>query len=174
MLKPQYTTTDPPRQESWSIYSALTADTLAALRAAGIRICGSHVLARVCPECGQQGEVGVCEGDLVDAIAFIAADRWTCRRCREKATAHLVPSPRPYPASRGQGATGSVGKNPRRPSAPSARARSKRQQIAVARREFDAAVADGDVVRANAAYHLIIRLGGRVQWPAGFDQEVQA
>ena len=34
------------------------------------------------------------------------------------------------------------------------------------------AVADGDVARADALYHHIIHLGGRVQWPAAFGQEV--
>jgi hypothetical protein len=35
-------------------------------------------------------------------------------------------------------------------------------------------VADGDLSRASAAYHTIIHLGGRVQWPAAFGQEVQS
>jgi hypothetical protein len=160
----------PPPQ--WSIYNALSADELIALRAAGVSIRGRYVMSRTCPECGQPGEVGVTETTLADGIAFIARDGWTCRACREKATAHWVASPKPQAASRGAAPTGDVGKNPRRRSASAARAKSKRTQLAEAHREFAAAVADGDVARADALYHHIIHLGGRVQWPAAFGQEV--
>ena len=65
-----------------------------------------------------------------------------------------------------------AGDDQARRDAETARAKSKRTQLAEAHREFAAAVADGDVARADALYHHIIHLGGRVQWPAAFGQEV--
>jgi hypothetical protein len=89
----------PPPQ--WSIYAALSADELIALRAAGVRISGNEWLARLCPQCGRPGEVGVTETTLADGIAFIARDGWTCIECRRAETAHWIASPKPAPASRG-------------------------------------------------------------------------
>lgn len=180
MFTVQYTQAEVRRQDSnpqaWSIYNALTADELSALRAAGVRIASAHVMSRVCPQCGQPGEVGVCEDNLADGIAFIARDGWTCRACRERETAHWVASPKPTPASRGGHAAS--GKQPslpgRRRSTQATNATRKQRAVNAAWKLYHDAcdvledIADGRIPvsatdaatkQRNKAWHTLARYG---------------
>jgi hypothetical protein len=164
----------PPPQ--WSIYNALSADELIALRAAGVSIRGRYVMSRTCPECGQPGEVGVTETTLADGIAFIARDGWTCRACRERETAHWVASPKPTPASRGGHAAS--GKQPslpgRRRSTQSTNASRKQRAInaawklyhdaqetleAIERGDIPDSATDSATKQRNKAWHTLARYG---------------
>lgn len=165
-----------PNPQAWSIYNALSADELIALRAAGVSIRGRYVMSRTCPECGQPGEVGVTETTLADGIAFIARDGWTCRACRERETAHWVASPKPTPASRGGHAAS--GKQPslpgRRRSTQSTNASRKQRAVnaawklyydaqetleAIERGDIPASATTAAVKQRDAAWHTLARYG---------------
>lgn len=163
-----------PNPQAWSIYNALTADELITLRAAGVRIASAHVMSRVCPQCGQPGEVGVCEDNLADGIAFIVRDNWTCRACRERETAHWVASPKPMPASRGGSTAGYGGSTTRRKTTQQANAARRQKAVNAAWKSYhdacDAldAIARGDIPASatakaleqrNKAWHTLARYG---------------
>lgn len=178
MFTVQYTQAEVRRQDSnpqaWSIYNALTADELSALRAAGVRIASAHVMSRVCPQCGQPGEVGVCEDNLADGIAFIVRDNWTCRACRERETAHWVASPKPMPASRGGSTAGYGGSTTRRKTTQQANAARRQKAVNAAWKSYHDACDTLDAIDAGripasawanankqltAAWHRLVRLG---------------
>ena len=176
IMVPETTVRVNPKPAAWSLYHALDTDTMRALHDAGVRIVGSAVLSRTCPECGQRGEVGVSERDYQDGIAFIAADGWTCRRCRERETAHWVASPKPTPASRGGHAAS--GKQPslpgRRRSTQSTNASRKQRAVnaawklyydaqetleAIERGDIPASATTAAVKQRDAAWHTLARYG---------------
>lgn len=161
MFVTQYTATTVSRQApaapQWSIYNVLDADTLSALRAAGVRIVGSHVMSRICPQCGEPGEIAVMEHNLQDGIAFISRDSWTCIECRRAETAHLVASPRPMPASRGGSASGShpATKKPR-PSTQQRNARQRQRAVNEAWQNYYAALdALADIAAGTLPAHYL-------------------
>ncbi len=136
-----------PNPQAWSIYNALSADELIALRAAGVSIRGRYVMSRTCPECGQPGEVGVTETTLADGIAFIARDGWTCRACRERETAHWVASPKPTPAT--STPSGTTGQSHRRRSALRAQCSQRQRAITRWQQQYDGARATLDLIAAG-------------------------